>query len=124
MEHAKPKTRVRAGGSSPQQPVRYPSTVRPRCPRAGGGLMPGRASRDSRVAWEVNHFPFWINGDVRELSGGGTGAGGYGGYRTARTRRRTSSVPRAAATRGRSGLRGVPVSRMRMIWETSRMEPW
>ena len=42
---------------------------------------------------------------------------------TARTRRRTSSVPSAAATAARSGLRGVPVSRTRMTWDASRMEP-
>lgn len=33
---------------------------------------------------------------------------------TARMRRRTSSVPSAPATWGRSGLRGVPVSSIRM----------
>jgi hypothetical protein len=36
-------------------------------------------------------------------------------YRRARTRRRTSSVPRAAATLASSALRPVPVIRTRMI---------
>ena len=39
---------------------------------------------------------------------------------TARTRRRTSSVPSAPATWGRSGLRGDPVSSTRMTWDASR----
>ena len=44
-------------------------------------------------------------------------------YRSAPTRRSTSSVPSTADTWARSGLRGVPVSRIRMIWEASRIEP-
>src|SRR5580658_427017 len=41
----------------------------------------------------------------------------------ARTRRRTSSGPSAAATAFRSGLRQVPVSSTRMTWDASAMEP-
>ena len=44
-------------------------------------------------------------------------------YRRARTRRSTSSVPSAADTASRFGLRSVPVIRTRMIWEASRIEP-
>jgi hypothetical protein len=38
-------------------------------------------------------------------------------------RRGTSLVPRTSATAAMSGLRLVPVSRTRMAWDASRMEP-
>ena len=60
---------------------------------------------------------------TRPKAARGPKAVGHYSPSTARTRRRTSSAPSAAATAARSGLRGVPVSRTRMTWDASRMEP-